>query len=80
MGLDDGVKSQVLEEGQSVNFSLHAVYRPQFAISFYPGSLVLNYELADIFLLVESLRVGPKGSKFPLLKRKFYSLMTSPTF
>lgn len=78
MGLDDGVKTQVLEGGQSVNFSLHAVYRPQFAISFYPGRLVLNYELAGHFSSGGKFESGPKRIEIPFAKEKILFVDDEP--
>ncbi len=67
IGLKDQVETRVLGEGDSTRFHFHAVYRPQFSTSFFPGYLPLNYVLKGEFSSGESFSSGIQRIELPFV-------------
>lgn len=65
ISLDDFVQVQVPENHQSSKFTFHAVYRPRYAHLFYPGRIVLTYELSGRTLSGKRFESGPHRIEIP---------------
>jgi hypothetical protein len=68
--LDDKVRVSVPEKGHASKFSFHGVYRPRHAIRFYPGKLVLTYELRGRSPSKKIFESGTQRIEIPFAKRK----------